>query len=78
MQIATFSNGGFVLHKVYIGSAMKYSAWFDKDRNLLDAEGIDSARRSRNVKKGGPVWQRLQSIGRSVKVPEGSQPTQEV
>ena len=44
MQKATFENGGFVLHKVFLpGSVCKFSAWYDKQGELLDAEKIDGA-----------------------------------
>ena len=46
MRKATFENGGFVLHKVFLpGSVCKFSAWYDKQGELLDAEKIDGAGR---------------------------------
>jgi hypothetical protein len=62
MQFASFSSGGFVLHKVIIGR-LRYSAWFDSSGKLLDAEGFDSRNRTHGVKRDGPVWQQLQLIG---------------
>lgn len=43
MQLSTFSNGGFVIHKIYIGeSRCRFSAWFDADGKILDCERIDA------------------------------------
>ena len=47
-QIASFGNGGFVLHKC-LGKCI--SAWYDKDGVLLDHELIDSLGRSRKASK---------------------------
>lgn len=47
MQCHTFSNGGFVIHKIPFNGG-KLSAWFDADRNLLDIEKFD-----RNGRKTG-------------------------
>jgi hypothetical protein len=63
MQVSRFSNGGYVIHKMYV-NGIKYSAWFDKDGDVLDAEGFDGLGRSRSVKRGGPVWTELQRVGR--------------
>ena len=65
MQKATFENGGFALHKVFLpGSVCKFSAWYDKQGELLDAEKIDGAGRSfkpnagqtNQLKRVGKVW----------------------
>lgn len=41
MQIAQFSNGGFVLHRVsVVGYKGRFSAWYDAAGALLDCEQI--------------------------------------
>jgi hypothetical protein len=65
MQIQRFENGGFVIHKLNVGGVL-YSAWFDGEGRLLDAErksrrgmftvGLSS--KSTNVRK------ELERIGR--------------
>jgi len=47
-QFASFSNGGFVLHKCL---GKRLSAWYDKDGVLKDHELIDSVGRSRKASK---------------------------
>ena len=64
MQRQTFSTGGFVLHKVRVaGYASHFSAWFDSNGTLVDAEWIDSRGRSRQVPIGQGVAHELQRIG---------------
>lgn len=60
-QIARFSTGGCVIHKIKIGIApVKYSAWFDADGKMLDAEIVrDGHKTTLTVKKDGPVWNKL-------------------
>lgn len=73
MQIKMFHTGGFVLHKVHLPIARRspqyYSAWFDKDRNLLDAEGFSNTGSQINVKVGGQVWEALMAVGNHVILP---------
>lgn len=38
-QLARFSNGGFVLHKISLNDNT-YSAWFNRVGNLLDCEQL--------------------------------------
>jgi hypothetical protein len=40
MQLSRFHDGGFVIHKVRLGAG-RYSAWFDREGRLLDAERTD-------------------------------------
>lgn len=57
-----FMNGGFVLHKAYIsGSECKFSAWYDKAGNLLDAERYDSMHRA--YKATAPQLAELERLG---------------
>ena len=63
--------GGFALHKVTPPTFKgRCSAWFDADGNLLDAEQIiprsDGNETERSVKRGGPIWEYLQGVGRKV------------
>jgi len=65
MQIARFSNGGYVVHKIDCPSSdSRCSAWFDADGNILDAERIDTRGRSMPVKRGGPLWDTCRMYGR--------------
>lgn len=67
MHVSRFSNGGFVIHKLILqNSKGRFSAWFDKDGNLLDAEQLVGFSWSRSVAKGGPNWDRIAAIGRRV------------
>lgn len=51
LQKQDFSTGGFVMHKIkIIGSESRFSAWYDKDGNLVAAERID--RRNRCYQPG--------------------------
>jgi hypothetical protein len=62
-QRADFSNGGYVVHKIAPpGVRCRASAWFDASGSLLDAELIDRRDRSRQVKRGGPVWRFISRI----------------
>lgn len=55
IQKQTFSNGGFVLHRIPYGEGGKLSAWFDQNGNLLNVEYfLKSGKRYRatdNVKR---------------------------
>lgn len=63
MHKATFQNGGFVPHKVYLpDSVCKFSAWYDKHGELLDAERID--RLSRSCMPSDRQMSHLKIIGR--------------
>lgn len=65
MQVSRFSNGGFVIHKAKAGdSVLQYSAWYDADGNLLDAEGYNRQYRPFGVNRDGPVWESLARLGR--------------
>ncbi len=60
-QVSAFSNGGFVVHKAYIGaSPMKFSAWFDEAGKLLSAEGYTARGHARDVKPGSAAWIELE------------------
>lgn len=63
MQKHSFTNGGFVIHNINFDKiGGRFSAWFDKDGTLQDAEYIDIVGRSRKV--GKRHIERLKTIGR--------------
>jgi hypothetical protein len=65
MQFGRFTNGGYYLHKITGDWKGRCSAWFDRDGKLLDAAQIlRPFGAERPVKRGGPMWQELQRIGR--------------
>ena len=61
MQIAYFSNGGFVAHKYRIdGLKSKFSVWFNLDGFAVDAQRIDSRGRGYNVPENSPAWRHIE------------------
>ena len=65
MQIAHFTNGGYVVHKVqYCGR--KYSAWFDADGKLTDAEGFKG---NKSIRVGQSAKDFLQASYGNLKAP---------
>lgn len=59
MQIAFFSNGGFVAHKYRVPeSACKFSVWFNRDGFATDARRIDSIGRAYPVT--AKQWQHIE------------------
>lgn len=68
MQIARFTNGGYVIHKITGPFKGTVSAWFDREGKLLDAEQIPQPfGNSRPVKRGGPIWYLASAIGNRYK-----------
>ncbi len=67
IQKATFTDGGFVLHKIKGNFNGKASAWFDAQGVLLDAEQITIGGVSRPVKRDGKIWHFISSVGRAWK-----------
>lgn len=63
MQLMRFSNGGYVIHRLTGSWNGRISAWFDAKGRLLDCERIDGANRSQPVKRDGPIWQHVASVG---------------
>jgi hypothetical protein len=64
MQVARFTNGGYVVHKITGNFVGRMSAWFDKDGKILDAEQILAPfGSSRPVKRDGPMWKLAQEVG---------------
>ena len=59
-----YSNGGFVLHRIMVGT-IKHSAWFSADGTMLDAEMRTKANHSRGIPKNTPKWKALAKIGKS-------------
>ena len=50
MNIHYFATGGFVAHGCRVaGSPMRFSAWFDPNGVLLNAESFDATQRARPV-----------------------------
>lgn len=61
MQIAYFSNGGFVAHKYRVdGRKSKFSVWFNVDGFAIDAVRIDARGRVFPVSKGSSVWREIE------------------
>lgn len=59
MQIAFFSNGGFVAHKYRMPeSVCKFSVWFNRDGFAIDAQRIDSMGRAYPVT--AKQWQHIE------------------
>ncbi len=60
MQIKPFSNGGGVIHKIVLDAAIgtRYSAWFDTEGRLIDAESHGPVT-SRSVKRGTKTWEAI-------------------
>lgn len=68
IQKATFSDGGFILHKIKLACVKgKCSAWYDSNGVLIDAERITSRDISFPVKRNGPIWSELENIGKIYK-----------
>lgn len=64
IQKSSFSDGGFVLHRItgLSKAGSRVSAWYDASAALVDAEIIGDGRNS-SVTHDGPIWRRLQEIG---------------
>jgi hypothetical protein len=69
IQHSAFPDGGFVLHRIVFASENgRFSAWFDARGKVLDAECLFTHWRngqtvSRPVKKDGPIWRMLRTVG---------------
>ena len=57
----TFPDGGFVLHKIPFSDKNNISAWFDKNKKIIDAQFMPS---ERQVKPNGPAWDKAADYGR--------------
>ena len=66
IQFRSFGPGlGFVLHRVRLaGSAGRFSAWFDGECRLVEAEQYDRMERARPVARNGAAWRGLAAVGR--------------
>ena len=65
MQLATFENGGFVIHRATVESSpCRFSAWFTTGGDLIDAERIDRRNRGFRVAPASPAWETLARLGR--------------
>jgi hypothetical protein len=65
MQIQRFNNGGFVLHKIKLfGYCMsRFSAWYDKNGKIIDAERIDENHKEHEVSRFTDTWRDLVKLG---------------
>jgi hypothetical protein len=74
MQVHTFPNGGFVVHRIpaLAPSPARVSMWFGPLGNALDAELIYPNGRTRTVVRYGPIWQHAQSWGRTYAARQGA------
>ena len=66
IQHSKFNNGGFVLHKIPV-NGQTYSAWYDKDGKLLDAERTTNHKVSHVSVKYTQVRAELQKVGNRYK-----------
>lgn len=61
MQIAYFSNGGFVAHNYRVdGLKSNFSVWFNVDGFAIDAKRIDALGRAFHVDKDSAVWRDIE------------------
>jgi hypothetical protein len=61
MQINKYIGGGWCIHKITLNDSKgHFSVYLDEDKNLIDAEQI-ILWSSRQVKKGGYNWNRLEN-----------------
>lgn len=59
-QVSQFTNGGFVVHKLYLdGMESKFSIWVNRYGILTDAERFDKRGRAYSVKRNSAAWMRL-------------------
>lgn len=65
MQIITFPNGGFVIHKIEIkGYKGKFSAWYNPQKQLIDFEQIvPTAYGYKSCKNTVNQWNYLSQLG---------------
>ncbi len=61
----TFTTGPVViLHKLWVQGYVGYfSAWFDIDGSLVDAEQIFAPMRTRSVRRGSKCWKAVEARG---------------
>ena len=69
IQPVRYHDGGFCLHKIELCAYRgHFSAWYEPDGSMLDAEERfpgRNGRRGRNVgvKRDGPAWRQLAALG---------------
>lgn len=66
MQVATYTTGGFAVHKIAGDFEGHASGYFDSDGKLSDAEFI-RGNNSFPVKRDGPAWDWIEKEGRRAK-----------
>lgn len=65
LQIRTFPDGGYVIHKITGDFKGRCSAWFANTGRLVDAtQTSDFSGVDRPIKRNGPIWKRCQEVGR--------------
>ncbi len=65
MQKCILENG-FALHNITGNYSGKCSAWYDKEGKMLDCEQVlPKTFICRGIKKNGPMWNYLASIGKA-------------
>ena len=62
IQLIRFSDGGYAIHNVYIKDK-KYSAWYDREGKLLDAERVSGGTSFNVPDRHRHVRQELFSVG---------------
>ena len=67
MRVSRFLNGTYVIHSIRLDGASWYSAWFDGDGKIIDAERRHGQRCFNIPKKHAKTWTRLQAIGHRYK-----------
>lgn len=66
MQVATYTTGGFAVHKITGDFEGNASGYFDENGKLSDAEFI-RGNNSFPVKRDGPAWDWIEKEGRRAK-----------
>ena len=66
MEILRLSKS-FVIHGITGNFKGRVSAWFEENGTVTDAEQFNSKNIARPVKRGGPIWQKLERIGQAWK-----------
>lgn len=65
--IAPFTNGYKVAHRLSVpGSPARFSAWYDTQGQLIDAERIDRRGTASPVNEGGFQWRYLANLGPAI------------
>jgi len=63
MQVSRFIGGGYVIHKIRLTGLSWYSAWYDGDGKLIDAERRHGQISASIPAKHTKTWEALRKIG---------------